>query len=730
MKSISVQCKTFFSIFFLFLDNFPSLLTTSSSSVPFKQVANPPDSNLPAPVEEPDFLLNQTLHDIESSIQKSDQNTLSTFIDSTNNTVSQTSVKTDDTFSQFHQLQNISWSDEDLTDKLLKPLSTENGNPGQTAVGLISENSHSAKPDSLLENLSFDSKNNFQNDLTSSLTSDFSISKNLLEHDPISSSATSSITSPGIPQNDQFLVENQGKPSEKSTFQQNVVPFSNQSNSQSLNSDMSFDPTLVGQLNSPLLSPHATSMPNPSMLYNENIRSNQMMSSVQGNFNYSQISMATQAPQVGSGQNFGQYGSGQEGHYFQERNAPANDWTCPSQPMHCSSAFPVLHGDAGQLAQNNRPPDIPQANNFPTRKISSNSSDSFHFQRHLSAGSRSSNQSPMMQASPGAGSLPHNILPPGSNLKSPITGLPAGSPASSHLSGMMGSPATSVHISPTQVQTPFTSAPLAFSTAEHEFQKNGQNSWSDPHKPDPSLTPTFNYHVAHSLALTENYAQKPCTSPIHSNPVPNHFLARPGSALKSPLANVPCNENTAIHCAPTAPIECSFSSAAARLPHTQSQLKSNDTGPLLSNNQSISAAQHQVFAETMNSVLYGGAKTAKNMQSHPAKTKNELLQIKAGTVVESPTDVHSTISPGESGYDSTEPGSVASDSFSQHFVSSQGSGDVLSVSGGNTPNVLPKNLQAALTENKNQHIFSFENCHGAVAANQPVSGKNHSYICL
>jgi len=139
---------------------------------------------------------------------------------------------------------------------------------------------------------------------------------------------------------------------------------------------------------------------------------------------------------------------------------------------------------------------------------------------------------------------------------------------------------------------------------------------------------------------------------------------------------------------------------------------------------SDSTSKGHIFSETMQTVLFGHEKSnhdgVKQHNYIENKAKSDSSNIACAPLIESPTDVLPTISPGESGYDSTEFGSVASDTLSQQSLSH----DVLPTSEQSTPTIRPKNAQAALAGTKYQRIFSFESSRTTPETSHSKSGKN------
>lgn len=400
-------------------------------------------------------------------------------------------------------------------------------------------------------------------------------------------------------------------------------------------------------------------------------------------------------------------------------------WNNSVRPPLSSPSFANVPSAPGPIATQVRPGVVvqnqPGAHNqqaYSARKISSNSSDcNFQLHRHLSAGSGSSNHSPLMQVSSGAStiSMPHNALPADHNLISPLNGIHAASPLHSQVSGSpvpsMSQISPPLGVNPTNVEHRQSSefAPAAAS----ELPADG--TWQDS-----MMMPTLSYHahVAHSVAPVENFASKSHpTSSFNVNSAPHPFLAQPGSRLNSPTTTAPYRENTAKPNKSSS--ELGASPAAARLNESETELNNVRTGPAL-NDQNKVVAQ-QIFTETMNSILYGDKQSEKTpeLNCSNSKIKGEpLVKLMSHShSAESPSDVHPTISPGESGYDSTEPSSVTSENPSQYSLITLNSGDAGTFNGGE-----PKNAYAALMESKDWRAFNFEACQTAVTPLQTVLG--------
>ena len=601
----------------------------------------------------------------------------------------QNSPKSDDNFSQLHELQptvqlapnsNFSWNATDLPGKLLKSLTSETNPLLSTQLAVTHDLDQISKSESLLESFTV-------SDAQATTNSNSLAPQNSSIHD------SQTLLSQEQSQSARLVAENPVQ------FQQ-LVP----SGSQIQKSNFpQYEQPLHNQLSNPPLLP-STTLSNPSSLFNTNVSPNSshlvhQVSERSGDFN-----QLESESDLCSLQNL-------------------DTWNFDPRPMQNIHSFTAAQTDAVQQVASNRPPSNNQdSTSFPTRKISTNSADSFHLQRHLSVGSRGSNQSPMTQASPGAGSatLHQGIMGSHSNLKSPIAAMPSNSPAPSHLSSMMGSPASSMHISPAQSQSPFTSGLTNISAplSDREIQQNSPSLWAEQLTSDPNLMPNCNYRVAHSVALSGNFAQKPSTAMLGPKPVPNRFLVEPGSSLK----NMPCSESTALQNNTSCSLSC-VSASAVRSSQSENHFNDGGTGHMREPPPN-SVGQHKVFAQTMNEVLYGGFTHDKSTQhcGSDTKVKIEMPVFRGTSSIESPTDTHPTISPGESGYDSNEPGSVASDTLSQQSLPHGGS-DVLSASESTIISTQAKNAQAALAGSKYQRTFSFENCQSTQETMHLYSGK-------
>ena len=589
------------------------------------------------------------------------------------------SPKSDDNFSQLHELQptvqlapnaSFSWNATDLPGKLLKSLTSESNSllsSQALGTGLAGELDQITKPDPLFESFTTSNAN------TTSVSESNTVQNSYRALQQETSSR------------DHLIAENPVR-------LQQLVP-----------SDSVIQRLDFPNYGHPQLNP-STSMSNPS---------SQLATSGTQNPLTAQSSHFTALNQISANNdNVNNFSVESDGRFSQNQNSWNPYLSMQNVPAH--SAVPTAVELQGL---GNRPPSNTQEPpTFPARKLSSNSGDSFHLQRHLSVGSRGSNQSPMTHSSPGAGSASLHHVGPHSNLKSPMAGMPTNSPAPSHISSMMGSPASSMHISPAQSQSPFTPGPPLsnFSTQppEREIQQNGPSSWPEQHKSDFNRIPNYNYHVTHSVALTSNCVQKPCASPLAPNPVPNRFLARPDSSN----TYVPCSETTASRSSTSCSSSC-VSAAAVRLNPAESHLKDDVNSGQLHAPPPDSVVQHKIFKETMSSVLYSDeALNRDRTMQHGCS--NDKMKIKSRNIssvqlIESPTDVHPTISPGESGYDSTEFGSVSSDTLSHDVLLEQ-----------HTPTfVQPKNAHAALAGTKYQRSFSFESCRASKTLHS-MSGKN------
>ena len=725
-------------LFYLFSDSVPPLLIPVSSLSNFKQNLSHPSELAPTAsilpsVEDSDFI-HQTLREIEGQSDKSEQQS---------SVPSESALPSDDLLSNLHQLQplepssssDFSWN---VPDRLLKPFSLDSNQ--HTLLHPPSEltSTDQIVLDSLQKLEPSIAKENLENETSQPFSADFSNSERFPKHES-NSNVNQKINNNSFSFENHLVVSQDTTPAEKCKPMYVQVPYSQQS--QPINPELQMTSQYAGQMPYSLLPPgtnepiasEPVAIANPSLTYGTMMQTNdhQSASTLPGRFQYANFKQSNRLMQSGTppfsqSLNFSQYGV-EEGRLLEtlNSNAVTSDphWSYNHQSTQNTSSGLTSLTDHSQ--QGIRVMTDFQNGNFTGRKISSNSTDSFHLQRHLSVGSLGSSQSPMMQPSPGSGSLSHGVVPPSKNLKSPMTGLPAGSPVPSHFQGMMGSPATPAqHISPTQgpgAHPPVSRQMISFSTSsEREFRVNESVSWSEPQATGPSATSNYHAHVAHtSVELTDSYAHKPCQSPIHVNPIPNHFLGQPGSSFHLPIASKPCIETVTQEECPSHSEE-TVSSAAVRLSKSQVKCKNETTGPSFTS-RSTSAVQQKIFTNTMKSVLFGHPPTDEGSSEKLCHVTQRYGQCQSTVMATSPTEVHPTISPGESGYDSTDLGSVTSDTLSQH-----GGFSNAGLEQGRTfeaiPSEAPKNAQAALVGNTDRPVASSET-QRATETSQLANGK-------
>nr|XP_002125458.3 uncharacterized protein LOC100181878 [Ciona intestinalis] len=275
--------------------------------------------------------------------------------------------------------------------------------------------------------------------------------------------------------------------------------------------------------------------------------------------------------------------------------------------------------------------------------------------RHLSGQSIGSgnNRSPMMQSSP-AGVVSHSPFAgsAGSSLRSPMSNLMGNSPANMpqgqttspsqvSMPHLASSPITS-NVAAPQIPHPSGSNPSGGSS-DPAFQRNMQTyrPWHEQQDPNARTLGSITYqaHVTQTPAPSDAYVQK--LDPMGQSsisPASNHFLAPPGSSPSLPAhKHTPNTQNGSVsHGNQRFHGDLAF--AAAR---SQRMVAEADQVGRADERGRFDA--QKTFSETMNSVLYG--------QSDPAKPNPLLGEIKTAS---SPTDPQSTISPGESGYDSAD----------------------------------------------------------------------------
>ena len=691
------------------------------------------------PIEDPGFF-NQTFREIETSTQKTDQSSAYPCVKSETGTTFRNA-----SLSHISELQPS--VDENTIDCLWNPPNFPEKFASESVPHLIRQSSSTLQPafahnelqkPAHLHNEFLPVGDPSQTNSSTIFSPNFP-SRRLSQNEVPEHDLTPSLIKSEIVQADSFFVQSQATNRQTNDSHDSVFDSDNQLLSSDMQMD-SYNASLVNQLTSPgvlsLPTPEARNTPvstptsSRSLLHvNEMIpngkteRKPAMPNALQPNYDCPVESTSStgdvfqntppNTSQVVQNSQYQQFGLEQDDRLLDSLNAGAflNEpfWNNPVPPTHPQSGFVNVHSDPGVVSGMIRPPaEVQSSSTFSSRKMSGNSADNFSLQRHLSVGSGSNNHSPMMQ--PPSSAVPishsHNVLPTDNNLTSPINGLPAGSPLHPHMNSSPGPSAS--HISPSLVPNPSTPGhsnelPPASSS---DFQANG--AWQDQTR--SLLMPTLNYqaHLAHSVSDVDSFGSKSRPeSSLHANSVPNSFLAQPGSRLNSQTTIAPYHESTAKQNESKPHSDVSVSTAAARLTKAENELKSISKGPIC-DSQNKAVAQ-QVFTETMNSVLYGDTplETVKTSDTHCSKSKSKAISEPAAHLasnsrrVESPpSEVHPTISPGESGYDSTEPSSVTSENSSQHSVAAFGLSDAGSI------NVAePKNAYAALVGSKDQRAL-------------------------
>nr|CAB3262691.1 uncharacterized protein LOC100181878 [Phallusia mammillata] len=386
------------------------------------------------------------------------------------------------------------------------------------------------------------------------------------------------------------------------------------------------------------------------------------------------------------------------------------------------------------------PPSYPAAN----RRVSRNtSSECFPAPRHISeqpSSNGSTSRSPMVQSSPaGPGVVSHSPFAgsAGSSLRSPLM---TESPVSQY-QGATSSPSvvsmphlsSSPNIGHCGANAPGDTQPIPANVQTYR-------PWHEHHQQQGNAVPRT--MPMHTEQANSEMARKP-ESHSSATSAADHFLARPGSSLDKrphpqPSTALPYTRANIANRHPS--MEGRYvgnaSFAAARLSVPDNQQASTTTN---SNQLGHHHNQHHPqgyessdkhFAETMTTVLYG--KAPEHHQGFLPNKDRHMGHEAAQKSASSPTDVHSTISPGESGYDSAELSSVLSENSHHHHQAAQSlsvEGIILPHADKINPSEQPKNLHAASVGSENQRTLEFNangSSVGTTILSQPVEEPSRS----